>query len=95
MFQLAKVVFFVTDSLHCAQRAEAYRSFGLIRTGDDATLSVLAGGMHRSNELAAALALPQLAALESRVIAANANLSDLVAGIKALPGHMWGANMLS
>ncbi len=50
---------FVTDDDQSAQRAAAYRSFGLSCSGD-ALLSVVPRGMHRSNELAAVFALPQL-----------------------------------
>eukprot|EP00811_Abedinium_folium_P033164 NODE_6149_length_1700_cov_44.471074.p1 GENE.NODE_6149_length_1700_cov_44.471074~~NODE_6149_length_1700_cov_44.471074.p1 ORF type:complete len:471 (+),score=36.61 NODE_6149_length_1700_cov_44.471074:72-1484(+) len=77
---------FVTDDDVVAQRAHAYRSFGLSRSESGIMLSVSAGGMHRGNELAAAFGIPQLRALEGRVVAANSHMHELVAVVESLPG---------
>jgi dTDP-4-amino-4,6-dideoxygalactose transaminase len=79
---------FVTDCDAAAERAAVARSFGLKDRGEGRALSCEVGGMHRGNELAAALAVPQLEALEGRIIAANANFQRLLAAVEALPG-LW------
>jgi dTDP-4-amino-4,6-dideoxygalactose transaminase len=79
---------FVTDCDEAAKRAATARSFGLVEHGEGRALASELGGMHRGNELAAALAVPQLEALEGRVVAANANFQRLAAAVESLPG-LW------
>merc|ERR1712050_194681 len=76
---------FVTDDDLVAERARSFRSFGLSRSPAGRMWSVGQGDMFRCNELAAALGIPQLHALEGRVVAANENMHHLLSVIEGLP----------